>query len=317
MRIRAIELENVRRFTDPTRVDNITDGLNILSEPNEHGKSTLFDALQAVFFKPHKSKDQAIRSLAPHFGGWPEVSVDLENADGLFRITKRWISKPIARVEKAGQLIAQADEAEAWISNLLGSNDGGPSGLLWVQQGLTALSNGSGKEKDAAFEVRQDLLSSVTGEVAAMTGGRRMDSALARCREELASFRTKSGQAKAGGPWKTAIDEVNRLTELKERLANSVSDLNTALEKRRELRAKLAGFQEPEEKERRKSRLDEAEKIFVEAEKLGNELERDAERVLNLEIRANAAKRNFDDFCEAEDEMKDATSAVTDRKSVV
>ena len=54
MRLRAISLENVRRFIDPVEITGIADGLNVLTAPNEHGKSTVFDALHAVFFKDRK-----------------------------------------------------------------------------------------------------------------------------------------------------------------------------------------------------------------------------------------------------------------------
>ena len=68
MRIRSITLTNVRRFTDTARVEGLSDGLNVLCEPNEFGKSTLFDALQAVFFKAHTSSDKDVKALRPHSG---------------------------------------------------------------------------------------------------------------------------------------------------------------------------------------------------------------------------------------------------------
>jgi uncharacterized protein YhaN len=47
------------------QIDGIADGLNVLSAPNEQGKSTLFDAVQAVFFEPHRSRKQAISRCSP------------------------------------------------------------------------------------------------------------------------------------------------------------------------------------------------------------------------------------------------------------
>lgn len=38
MKLRAIHLENVRRFVDPVEIDDIHDGLNVLSIPNEGGQ---------------------------------------------------------------------------------------------------------------------------------------------------------------------------------------------------------------------------------------------------------------------------------------
>ena len=45
MKIRAIRLENVRRFVEPVEITGVGDGLNVLTAPNERGKSTVFDAL--------------------------------------------------------------------------------------------------------------------------------------------------------------------------------------------------------------------------------------------------------------------------------
>ena len=196
MKLRAIELNNVRRFTQPVRVSGIGDGLNVLSEPNEYGKSTLFDALQALFFVPHGSKAKEVRALRPHAGGAPEVTVEVETETGLHSVHKRWTSRPVAEVRRDGRLIAQADEAEAWIAGLITGGDGGPAGLLWVRQGLTGLDDGTNKEQDAALEARRDLLSSAArDEVEAMTGGARMDEALKRCREELEQYQSASGRA--------------------------------------------------------------------------------------------------------------------------
>ena len=72
MKLRAITLNNVRRFTAPVTLANIGDGLNVLSEPNEHGKSTLFDAIHALFFKAYGANDKEIKALKPHAGGAPD-----------------------------------------------------------------------------------------------------------------------------------------------------------------------------------------------------------------------------------------------------
>ncbi|HBB83948.1 MAG TPA: chromosome segregation protein SMC, partial [Sulfitobacter sp.] len=236
MKIRAITLNNVRRFTDPAQVVGIGDGINVLSEPNEHGKSTLFDAIQALFFKPFGSRDKDVAALRPHAGGAPEVTVEVETDEGRFSIFKRWFQKPLATVHRSGALIAQADEAEAWIAQLLGGDAGGPSGLIWVRQGMTALTGGSGKEEKLALEARRDLMTSVGAEVEAMTGGRRMDKALAQCRDELAHYATATGRPRTGGPWKEAQDQVEELSAEHDHLASTARELHDALAERQRAR---------------------------------------------------------------------------------
>jgi hypothetical protein len=258
MKLRAITLKDVRRFVDPVRIEGIEDGVNVLCAPNEFGKSTVFDALRALFFVPHGSRGKEIGALRPHAGGAPEICIEIETEAGTFRISKRWFSKPEARVTRAGVLVAQADEAEAWIARLLGTGDGGPSGLLWVRQGLTGLSDGSTREQQSAREARRDLLSSVTGEVETLTGGRRMDAALARCNEELSAYATGTGRPRSGGPWAEAAQTVDMLAAERDQLARRVETLQAALVERAQLRRELAELEAPEAVADRKARLEAA-----------------------------------------------------------
>ncbi len=75
------------------------------------------------------------------------MTVEVETEDGRFTIAKRWFQKPAATVHRDGTLIAQADAAEAWIADLLGGDAGGPSGLIWVRQGMTDLTGGSARNR--------------------------------------------------------------------------------------------------------------------------------------------------------------------------
>ena len=106
-----------------------------------------------------------------------------------FQIRKRWLSRPTAQVTDAsGRMVARDDEAEAWIDGLTQGGLAGPSGLLWVRQGLLGIepdAKGDAGDPKSGLSVRRDLLSSVAGEIELMTGGRRMDAVLVRVREAL------------------------------------------------------------------------------------------------------------------------------------
>ena len=91
-------------------------GLNVLSAPNEDGKSTLFDALQALFFVPHRSRAKEISALRPHAGGAPMVSAEIEDDGRRYRLTKRWLSRPMAEVHEGTRLVAKGEAAEEWLS---------------------------------------------------------------------------------------------------------------------------------------------------------------------------------------------------------
>ena len=261
MRLRSITLTNVRRFTDPMRIEGIRDGVNVLCQPNEFGKSTLFDAVQAVFFKRHNATGKEIKALQPRAGGAPEVRVEVETGDGIFAVSKRWLSKPEVRVEQGGRLIAQADSAEDWIGRLIGGGDGGPAGLLWVRQGMTALSSGQSrptKEDVKGQDARRDLMSSVGQEVEAMTGGRRMDAALERCREELRKLVTATNRPAAHGRLKAVLDRVETLEAEHADLSATARSLREALDTRRSHRRELAEIEAPDTIAARQQRLKDA-----------------------------------------------------------
>ncbi|CUJ83506.1 chromosome segregation protein [Ruegeria denitrificans] len=310
MKIRSITLKNVRRFTSATRVDDIGDGLNVLSEPNEFGKSTLFDAIQALFFKPHGSRDKDISSLRPHAGGAPEVTIEIETDEGRYSVFKRWLQKPAAMIHRNGTLIAQADEAEAWISDVLGGDGGGPSGLIWVRQGMTDLTGGSKKEQDAALEARRDLMTSVGEEVEAMTGGRRMDAALARCREELAVYVTSTGRPKTSGPWKEAQERVEMLTEQHETLGSTARDLHEALAERKRARRDLHEMESPEAAEQRRAKLELARKAHSVAERHAEKVDAEARRVEMARLTVDRARTQLDSFRVTLAEQQDAAEKV-------
>ena len=309
MKLRTIRLENIRRFIDPVEISGIGDGLNVLSAPNEYGKSTVFDALHAVFFKQRNSWDKEVRSLKPHAGGDPSVAVEIELASGMYQIKKRWNSRRNgdARIETAGRLVKQADEAEAWIAEILKApRDGGPAGLLWVRQGFTDLAN-----DDAAQLARRDLLTSVAGEVEAMTGGRRMDVARDRCRRELERYLTGTDRAKAGGPLKHREDEVAALCAERKNLAAKSELLRSQLDRRRDLRRELADLQDPGEEAGRKARLAKAKAEHDNASRHAESLERakSHEHTKHVEAgraeeRLTALERDLTEIAEADREHR-------------
>jgi hypothetical protein len=312
MKLRRITLCNIRRFTDPVTLGPLGDGVNVLCAPNEFGKSTIFDAMRALFFTPHGSTGKDIRAMRPHAGGAPEVAVDLDIAQGSFRIAKRWLSKPMARVTQDGRLIAQADEAEAWIADRVGGADGGPAGLLWVQQGLTGLEGDTRGEKEKARAARRDLLSSVTGEVEALTGGRRMDAALARCRAELDGYATATGRPKAGGPWADAQARVAGLNDDLAQLRATATALQDALDTRRRSRLELADLTAPETVAARMDRLKAARDAFETAKNHAAQIDAATRAVASSELAVKSAAQDLKALQDARREHHDATAALTD-----
>ncbi|WP_285674790.1 AAA family ATPase, partial [Paralimibaculum aggregatum] len=256
MRLRALRVHDLRRFAGRgVALDGIADGLNLFAEPNETGKSTLFDALQALVFLPHGSSRKEVRELRPYAGGAPRIEAEIETAEGRFRIEKRYLKGAFARVtDLARGRELRADEAEGWIAEVIGAGgqEAGPAGLLWVRQGASGELEGGGSARAEALEAV------VAEELAVLTGGRRMARIEARLRDRLEQLVTPTGQARKGGP----------LAEAEAALAALEAELGAETARLEELQAdldalagaerRLARAEDPEERARLEAALAEA-----------------------------------------------------------
>jgi DNA repair exonuclease SbcCD ATPase subunit len=199
MKLRALELEQFRKFDRPIRIADMDDGLNLVLGPNEMGKSTLFAALQAVLFERHRSQAQTVKSFQPagHEGASPRVALQLEVDGGLYRIEKRFLRRPSAELTLPDGRHLHGEAAEEALEALLG---GGGSGrrngpevqgvwsLIWVGQGQSfALPEiGSG--------ARATLQSVLDVEVGEILGGDHGAELIARMDEALHELVYKAGR---------------------------------------------------------------------------------------------------------------------------
>lgn len=94
-----IQLECVRRFTSPVRLEGLGKGLNVLAAPNEAGKSTLLMALRAALTLRHGSKAQPVKEMQPYGGGAPHIGVGFEWSGKPCWLEKRFINQRFARLD--------------------------------------------------------------------------------------------------------------------------------------------------------------------------------------------------------------------------
>ena len=262
MKLTALRLHNVKRFANRgVAIEGIADGVNVLTAANEYGKSTCFEALHALFFQPHTGTPNSVKLLRPYSGGSPLVEADIAIDSGLYQLTKQFYGGRRATVtdKTTGRLVAQADEAEAFINDLVRGGTSGPTGLLWVRQGVTGIESRSRSEEENDKRVREGLLSSVQGEVEALTGGRRMAAIYDACEEELFRLVTSTLKPKTGGRYAAARDDRERLEAEEARLAKEVTLLHEALDRRRRVQSRLAELEDAEETAARKAAIEAAE----------------------------------------------------------
>ncbi|HEY5795458.1 MAG TPA: DNA-binding protein [Bosea sp. (in: a-proteobacteria)] len=299
MKLTALRLHNVRRFAGRgIAVEGIGDGVNVLCAVNEFGKSTCFDALHALFFQPHTGTPGAVQGLRPYSGGNPLVEADILTGDGPFRLTKQFYGGRRAMVREigSGRLVAQADEAERFIANLVQGGTTGPAGLLWVRQGITGIERRAKSDEEGEKRARESVLTSVQGEVESLTGGRRMAQAVAACAEELSRLVTATGRPKAGGPYAQAFEDRDRLVETERRLAAEVKALREALDRRRALRARLAELEDPEQQAARLRDVTQAEIAFATARAQGEALKTAEVEAALARSRRDAARQGLDGY---------------------
>jgi hypothetical protein len=198
MRIRTLSIENFRKFREAVRLSGFDDGLNLVCEQNEAGKSTALEALRAVLFERHGSRSDRIRSFRPYDDDVaPTVDLTFEIGGHVWKLHKRFLQN--ASVELDGPNgRATGDEAEERLQALLGftraGNRGadddsrGALGLFWVEQGRSFELGSPGK---GARRTLEELLA---GEVGAVTGGRRATAVLQAVERNLADFQTPTGR---------------------------------------------------------------------------------------------------------------------------
>ena len=241
MKLRSLAVNQFKKFTTPTRLEGIEDGLNVVVGPNEMGKSTLLDALRAALFEKYSSRAQPIVALQNDRNqAAPVVELEFELDDGLYRITKRFIKKPYARLSCPDGRSLEGDAAEDALRDLLDFDEPGKTGakpetlgmwnVLWVQQGQ------SFRALDLPESARSSLHSALESEVGAVLGGRR-GRALPQAIEKQLSELITGTTNKPRGAYKELIDRVEtvrqELDDLRARrqdLTQTLNDLEDAQE---------------------------------------------------------------------------------------
>lgn len=196
--LRRIAVENFRKFRERTVIEGLEEGLNIVIEPNEAGKSTLLEALRAAFFVRHSTRNRLANSFAPYQEAvGPVVELDFEIGGQPWSVSKRFLRSSSVELRGPG-FRGQGDEAEAKLHELLGSQRDtsqqgdtsahGALGLLWVAQA-------AGLEVSEPGQlVRDTVRSTLESEVGTILGGPAFDRVRTRVEAQYSDYWTPTGQ---------------------------------------------------------------------------------------------------------------------------
>src|ERR1700722_760026 len=146
MKLESIAIQEFKQFNGRLFIGDLQPGLNLFTGPNEAGKSTIAEAVRAVFLERYKASH--LRDLLPwgKASGQPSVEVSF-NLDGVAcTLAKQFVTRQRCDL-RIGQQVFGEDEAEDRLATLLGfsratrgamkADQAGVPGLLWVQQGET------------------------------------------------------------------------------------------------------------------------------------------------------------------------------------
>jgi uncharacterized protein YhaN len=227
--IRRIAIDGFRRFRTPFAIEDLSDGLNIVIEPNEAGKSTLLEALRAAFFVRHNTRNQLAQSFAPYGEAvGPEIKVTFDVDGSSWSLTKRFLRSPSLEIS-GPQGRAQGDAAEAGLNALLGSvrdtsrtgdvSTYGALGLLWVAQTEALSVSGPGQI------VRDTIAGTLEAEVGSIMGGEAYRHVRQRIDAQYELYWSPTGQKRG------RQNEARQRSETAEGVAREADERLAALEK--------------------------------------------------------------------------------------
>ena len=258
MKLRKLTVNKFKRFTVPTQLCEIGDGLNLVVGPNELGKSTLLDALRAVLFERYSSGARSIKALRnDRSGAAPVVELVFEVDGAEYTLTKRFVRRPLARLRCPDGTLLEADAAENELRNLLGffeagirgatSETLGMWGVLWVQQGQSF-----GRRTCQSRHLRASARGCMS-EVGMVLGGRRgreIPQVIEKLRGELVS----PSQRQPRGEYKNTLDDVSGLEQCLSERQQQQLEMSKTLEQLAAAKARLSrledGNQDPNRSER-------------------------------------------------------------------
>jgi len=231
MILHSIKLTYVGRFRSTVQLGPFAPGLNVLSAPNESGKSTSLHAAARALFDRHTTKSEELKSLQPAGTDLaPSVAVDFETRAGRFLIEKTFLNAPRSTLSQwqsgAWHIIADADQADQRVQHLLQSalpgrgatkpEHWGFLGFLWARQGEPATWPGLDDDQAVGQRIRARLVRVELDPV--------IEQLRTRLFARADSILTSSGKPKAGGPLAIAEDDLAtieaQLAALRETRAN-------------------------------------------------------------------------------------------------
>ncbi|WP_102957806.1 AAA family ATPase [Mangrovicella endophytica] len=274
-------------------------GLNVIVGDNEAGKSTLLMALRAALFQKHRAGGEAARNLSPYNRQVrPEIALDFSIGDTAYALRKAFIQRPDAQLEWSGGKLS-GDAVEEKLAELfrfshpgrgeskLDANQGA-FGLLWVEQGRSVGGIDLGAGKDA-------VTASLEGEIGQILGGERGRLLLTAAKVRQDQFFTETGRPKTGSALKIIEEELAALAGELQRREAEQRDYEDKLDRLRNLRHTLSGYQADAALQRAEDEDDAARRSAADIEALLRDRDGAARDLAHAEARRQHAGERLRD----------------------
>jgi uncharacterized protein YhaN len=262
MKLRALELDQFRKFDRPTRISGFGDRVNVLCGPNEFGKSTILAAIRGLLFERHNSTASPIKSMQNWRGNaGPHLAMEFEIGGAPWRIEKRFLHQAMARLTGPGGIRFDNVAAEEELQRLLGFGASGKQGAkpehmgvwgaLWVTQ------QDSVHQADLSSGLaRSTITACLDAEVGVLTGQESGQAVLRAVREQRGQFLDGNGKPK--GRYKEVAASLQTVTARLAQLRDRAEQLGRDAEELRRSDDKLKHENDPEAERRDRGALENA-----------------------------------------------------------
>jgi len=216
MILRQIKLQSCRCFRKPIELGKFGDGVNLITGPNESGKSTIIELVDRALFYSHTSKAAPLKELVP----WgtnlsPEIELEFESGGRRYRLEKGFLDHARAKLAKweDGDFVSkwEGDAADNFLRERMLSEAplrGASKPTQWgLAQMLWSAQRGEGASLGASDLVADRLREALGGSAATQARGPLAD----RIADTYKQHWTPTGKLAARATAKKLLDEQQRL----------------------------------------------------------------------------------------------------------
>jgi energy-coupling factor transporter ATP-binding protein EcfA2 len=272
LRLTQLRVAQLRRFKDPFELRDLQPGLNLITGPNEVGKSTLVRAIRAAFFERYRSK--VVDDLRPwgDSGATPSVDIAFELDGQPGQLSKSFLGSKARCDLRWGAQSWSGTDAEDHLAQLMGfayagkgaskAEHWGIPGLLWVEQGSgQGLQEAAGHAQSHLHQALQRHLQSTDAAALTATGGDALLHALTEQRDQLLT-----GTGRPKGPLLEVMQQVERLQAHCQALQDKVQTYRQQVDQLARLRAEHLRDEASQPWAQLQSQLDQARLALQQAE---------------------------------------------------